>query len=260
MPVIEVNGATIDYGDTGGMGKPVVVLIHGWLGAWDAEFGPEIAWLQAHYRVLALTRRGYGRSGPKPRRYTRDFYRRDAEDVAAWLDALGVRRAHIVGYSDGGEIAILLPIMRPDLVASVAAWGAVGSFTPDLREHVQRYWPPTWVKDDVRALHGPQYIDTMVLGWVTAMKQIIDSGGDVSLSKAHTITCPLLLMLGRQDALNPEHLARKLVKRTAQGRLEMFDCGHPVHREQTDAFRQMLWTHLQAADTDRRTAYDGADF
>jgi hypothetical protein len=86
MPVLSVNGATIDYEDTGG-DRPAVVLIHGWLGAWDHTFGPEIAWLRPHCRVLALSRRGYGRSGPKPRTYSRDFYRRDAEDVAAWLDA-----------------------------------------------------------------------------------------------------------------------------------------------------------------------------
>ncbi len=247
MPQVEVNGAVIDYGDTGGDGKPVVVLIHGWLGAWDYEFTPEIEWLQSHYRVLAPTRRGYGKSGPKPRQYTRDFYLRDAEDMAAWLDALGVKRAHIVGYSDGGEVAILLPIIRPDLVQSVAAWGAVGSFTPALRARVQQNWPATWVEDDVRALHGAEHIDQMVLGWVTAMKQIIDSGGDVSLSQAHKITCPFLLMLGRQDTLNPEALGRALVERITQGRLLMFDCGHPVHREQTDAFRVALWEHLQAA-------------
>jgi pimeloyl-ACP methyl ester carboxylesterase len=248
MPVIEVNGATIDYGDSGESDKPVVVLIHGWLGSWDNEFGPEIEWLRPYYRVLAPTRRGYGRSGPKPRTYTRDFYRRDAEDMVAWLDVLGVRRAHIVGYSDGGEVAILMPILRPDLVQSVAAWGAVGFFTPDLRERVQRNWPPTWVSEETRALNGPQYIDQMVLGWINAMKQIIDSGGNVSLDEADQITCPFLLMLGRDDKLNPEHLGRKLVGRAANGRLVMFDCGHPIHREQTEAFRRVLWDHLQAAE------------
>ncbi len=248
MPVIDVNGATIDYGDSGENGKPVVVLIHGWLGAWDHEFGPEIEWLRPHYRVLAPTRRGYGRSGPKPRTYTRDFYRRDAEDMVAWLEALGVKQAHIVGYSDGGEVAILMPILRPDLVKSLAAWGAVGSFTPDQRERVQRNWPPTWVDEKTRALNGPQYIDQMVLGWVNAMKQIIDSGGNVSLAEADQIACPFLLMLGREDTLNPEYLGRKLVERTANGRLVMFDCGHPVHRQQTDAFRRLLWDHLQAAE------------
>jgi len=251
MPCIEVNGATIDYGDTGGEDKPVVVLIHGWLGSWDYEFLSEIEWLRDQYRVLALTRRGYGRSGPKPRTYTRDFYRRDAEDVVAWLDALGVTSAHILGFSDGGEVAILVPILRPDLVKSVVAWGAVGSFTPDLRARAQSNWPATWVSDEIRALHGPEYIDQMVLGWVTAMKQIIDSGGDVSLSEAHNIACPILLMLGRDDTLNPERLGRALVERTAHGRLAMFDCGHPVHREQKDAFRAMVWDHLQAAEAAR---------
>ena len=249
MPIIEANGAVIDYGDTGDAGQPVVVLIHGWLGTWDDEFGPEIEWLRRFYRVLALTRRGYGRSGPKPRTYSRDFYRRDAEDVAAWLDALGVKRAHIVGYSDGGEVAILLPIIRPDLVQSVAAWGAVGYFPPELRERVQRNYPATWVDDKTRALHGPEYIDGMVLGWVNAMKQIIDSGGNVSLEQAHTIRCPLLLMLGRSDTLNPEYLGRRLVERVPNGRLLMFDCGHPVHREQTDVFRQTLWAHMQAVES-----------
>jgi pimeloyl-ACP methyl ester carboxylesterase len=249
MPVVEVNGATLDYGDTGDEGKPVVVLIHGWLGAWDHEFGPEIEWLRSSYRVLAPTRRGYGRSGPKPRTYTRDFYRRDAEDIAAWLDILGVKQAHIVGYSDGGEIAVLLPIIRTDLVKSVAAWGAVGFFTPDLRERVQQFWPPTWIDEKTRALHGPPYIEQMVLGWINAMKQIIDSGGNVSLDEAHKITCPFLLMLGRGDRLNPEPLGRKLVERTAKGRLVMFDCGHPVHREQTEVFRRVVWEHLQAAES-----------
>lgn len=247
MPAIEVNGATIDYGDTGGS-KPVVVLIHGWLGAWDFSFGPEIEWLRPHYRVLAPSRRGYGRSGPKPRTYPRNFYRRDAEDLAAWLDALGIQGAHIVGFSDGGEVAILLPILRPDLVRSVAAWGAVGHFTPELRPIIQQKWPPTWLDDATRALHGSEHIERMVLGWITATKQIIDSGGDISASAAHRITCPLLLMLGHHDALNPEHLGCQLVARVPQGRLVMFDCGHAIHREQPDAFRRTLWEHLQAVD------------
>jgi valacyclovir hydrolase len=246
--MLVVNGAPLDYGDTGGDGKPVIVLIHGWLGTWDHEFAPEIEWLRSDYRVLALTRRGYGRSGPTPRTYPRDFYRRDAEDVAAWLDALHISQAHMAGFSDGGEIAILLPILRPDLVRSVAAWGAVGYFPPEIRPVVQGYWPATWVDDRIRALHAPEPVERMVLGWITAVKQIIDSGGDVSLSEAHRIRCPVLLMLGSRDALNPESAGRQLVQRIPHGRLVVLDCGHAVHREQPDAFRQALREHLQAAD------------
>lgn len=248
MPMVDVNGATIDYSDTGG-DLPPLVLIHGWLDTWE-KLAPEIEWLRADYRVLALTRRGYGRSGPKPRNYPRDFYRRDAQDVAAFLDALSVPGAHIVGFSDGGEVALLLPIIRPDLARSVAAWGAVGHFTPELRPRVQRNWPATWVDEPLRALHGPEHIDRMVLGWVTAMKQIIDSGGDVSYGAADRIACPLLLMLGRDDALNPVALGQAFVERTPRGRLALFDCGHAIHRELPDAFRATLGDFLRLAERD----------
>jgi len=248
MPTLEINGATLDYGDTGGEDKPVIVLLHGWLGTWDDEFGPEIEWLRPYYRVLAPTRRGYGRSAPKPRTYPPNFYHRDAQDIIAWINALTIPHAHIAGYSDGGEVAILLPILRPDLVRSVAAWGASGYYPPDLRVYAQRLWPPTWVDEHTRALHGPEHIDRMVLGWINAIKQIIDSGGNISLNEAHKITCPLLLMLGRADPLNPEYWGRQLVERAPQGRLVMFDGGHAVHREQPEAFRKTLWEHLEAAE------------
>lgn len=249
MPVIGANGATIDYADTGGEGAPLV-LIHGWLGSWD-DLLPEFDWLRAGgYRVLAPSRRGYARSGPKPRDYPRDFYRRDAEDLAAWLDALDVRGAHIVGYSDGGEVALLLPIIRPDLVRSVVTWGAVGHFTPDPRVFVQRKYPPTWVDDHTRALHGPEHINRMVLGWVTAMKQIIDSGGDVSYGAADQIACPLLLMLGRSDTLNPIALGQAFVERAPHARLALFDCGHAIHRELPDAFRSTVSEFLRAVERD----------
>ncbi|HEX3052301.1 MAG TPA: alpha/beta hydrolase [Aggregatilineaceae bacterium] len=244
MPILEANGAAIDYVDSGG-DKPALVLIHGWLGTGESEFGPEIDWLKNNYRVLAPTRRGYGRSGPQPRRYSRDFYRRDAEDLAAWLDALQIKAAHMVGFSDGGEVAILLPIIRPDLVLSVAAWGAVGYFSPDLRPYVQSKWPATWVTDAIRARHAPQPVEPIVLGWINAMKQIIDSGGNVSLNEAHQITCPLLLMLGTRDELNPPEAGRQLVERVPKGKLVLFDCGHPIHREQPERFRQTLGEHLQ---------------
>lgn len=259
MPLITANGATLDYFDSGpppdgdddddwAANRPPVVLIHGWLGTWEAEFAPEIEWLRPHYRVLAVTRRGYGTSGPKPRRYPRDFYRKDAQDIAAWLDALGVTRAHILGFSDGGEVALLLPILRPDLTASVVAWGAVGYFPPELRAVAQKRWPPTWVTDEIRQRHPDQEVERMVLGWINGIKQIIDTGGDVSLADAHRITCPLLMMLGGEDDLNPAESARQLVARAADARLEMFDGGHHVHRLAPDHFRALVWEHLQRVD------------
>ncbi len=167
---------------------------------------------------------------------------------AAWLEALNLSRVHLAGYSDGGEVALVLATLRPDLIRSVAVWGAVGHYTPQLRPVVQGYWPPTWITEDIRARHAPEPVERMVLGWINAVKTIIDMGGNISFNEAHRISCPLLLMLGRNDPLNPEILGRQFVDRTPHGRLVMFDSGHAVHREQTEAFRKTLWDHVRAAE------------
>lgn len=79
---------------------------------------------------------------------------------------------------------------------------------------------------------------------------MIDAGGDISLSLAPNITCPLILMLGDEDKLNPQHFGERFVKATPKGRLAMFPCGHAVHDEQRDAFREMTLEHLLAASRD----------
>ena len=242
--MIAVNGATIDYTDTGG-------TVRRWCDPRLAgDVGIFLRRIGGCGRIIACWRcRGAGTGAlVRSRAITRATSTGGMEDVAAFLDALNVPQAHIVGFSDGGETALLVPIIRPDLARSVAAWGAVGHFTPELRPRVQRNWPATWVDEATRALHGPEHIDRMVLGWVTAMKQIIDSGGDVSYSAADRIACPLLLMLGRDDALNPVALGEAFVERTPNGRLVVFDCGHAIHIEQRDTFRATLSEFLQSVE------------
>ncbi len=93
-------------------------------------------------------------------------------------------------------------------------------------------------------------VNLPVLGWVTAMKQIIDSGGDVSYGAADQIACPLLLMLGRSDTLNPIVLGQAFVERAPHARLALFDCGHAIHRELPDAFRSTVSEFLRAVERD----------
>ena len=75
---------------------------------------------------------------------------------------------------------------------------------------------------------------------------MIDSGGDVSLSLAGNITCPVLLMLGDQDTLNPESYGRAFVDKTANGQLVMFPCGHPVHDQQWEKFQRVVGNFLDS--------------
>jgi pimeloyl-ACP methyl ester carboxylesterase len=74
----------------------------------------------------------------------------------------------------------------------------------------------------------------------------VDSGGDLSLSLAPKITAPLLLMLGTQDTLNPEAYGQRFVDAAPNGRLVMFECGHPIHRQQEEQFKRVVGAFLEA--------------
>jgi valacyclovir hydrolase len=245
MPTIPLpTGAQLRYEDLGE--GETVILVHGMLGTPWLHFTRLIGWLSPRYRLLAPTMRGYGESQPKPRDFPLNFYHRDTDDLLAFMDALEIDRAHILGYSDGGEIALIAAGKQPERFRSVAVWGAVGYFGPAMRPVAQRMYPANWMTEEEKTRHGIPDANQFVLGWINAVKHMIDSGGDVSLSLAPNITCPLLLMLGKQDTLNPEEYGRNFVEKTPNGRLQMFDCAHPVHDEQWAQFQQVVGDFLKA--------------
>ncbi len=245
MPFVQVStGARLHYDDSGS-GDAFIVL-HGLLGTAREHLGGVIDLLAPRYRVIGPTLRGYGQSTPKPRDFPLDFYHRDARDVIALLDALGIERAHILGYSDGGETALVAAGLAPERFRSVIVWGAVGYFGPNMRPFAQRLYPATWMTEHERRLHGVPDPDAFALEWIRAIKHMIDSGGDVSLSLAHRMTMPLLLMLGERDSLNPREYGQNFVDRTARGRLVMFATGHPIHEEDWPRFQVVVSEFLQS--------------
>jgi valacyclovir hydrolase len=236
------TGATLHYEEKG-KGEPVVV-VHGLLGTARDELGEVIDWLSERYRVFGLTLRGYGQSLPKPRRFPADFYYRDAEDVMAFLDALQLGRVHYLGFSDGGEIGLILGGQHSERFRSIAVWGAIGYLGPAVREEVQKYYPATWVTEAVKARHGLEDPNPMIKEWVEAIVSMVDAGGDVSLHLAERIRAPLLVMLGDTDYLNPPEYAEILIERAAHGRLEMFPCGHEIHDQEPERFREVVGEFL----------------
>lgn len=253
MPFVDIHtGARLHYVETNPTVKSApVIAVHGMLGTAETHLGHVIDWLtDAGYRVIGPTLRGYGESTPKPRDFPLRFYDRDTDDVLAMMDALDIEKAHIIGYSDGGEIALMAAGKQPERFVSSASWGAVGYFGPEMRPIAQRMIPGSnWMTDEDVEMHQLGDKDAFAQGWVRATTHMIDSGGDVSVSLAPHITCPVLMMLGTEDRLNPASFAETFLANVKDGKLVMFDCGHPVHDEQTEAFRGVLGAHLAAAHT-----------
>lgn len=244
MPFITLNDATFYYEDIGS-GVPLLFL-HGFMGSGRSDTSAELDWLAQRYRVIAPDLRGYSQSFPKPRTYPKDFYKRDAADMAALIDALKLDRPHVLGFSDGGEVALVVAELRP--CRSVAAWGAVGFYGPEMIPRIKAHLPPNWITEPMKARQGP-YWESMVHEWVDGFLQTIEGGGDISHNDADKIKCPLLIMLGTKDTLNPIPVAQRLAAKVDDGRVEVFqDMGHAIHEQAPDRFRQVLGDFLARAD------------
>ncbi len=252
MTLIDLpGGARLHVVDTGpppgiDAARPPVVLVHGMLGTPQTQLPALLDWLRRDYRVIAPTLRGYGQSLPKPRRFPTDFYQQDARDVLELIEHLKLPPAHLLGYSDGGEVALLLAGTAADRLRSVTAWGAVGFYGPQMRPAAQRMFPATWITEVDKALHRIDHADAFILEWIQTVRRIIDSGGDLSLSLAGQMRVPLLLMLGTQDRLNPVEYGQRLVDAAPDARLQTFDCGHAIHDEAWSAFQVAVGAFLAA--------------
>ena len=123
MASIEHARGSIYYEESGN-GDPLL-LLPGWGGTID-EFAPLREVLEASYRVIAADLPGSGKSGPQPREYSPSYFRDDARAFLAMLDALGLSHVHLMGFSDGGEYALLMAALQPTSARTVVTWGAAG--------------------------------------------------------------------------------------------------------------------------------------
>src|SRR5262245_33942928 len=110
---VQHDGATIWCAAYGPPSGQPVILLHGGLGH-SGNFANQIpALTAAGYRAIVVDSRGHGRSSRDARAYS---YELMAGDVVAVMDALGLRRPALVGWSDGACIAMTLAKANPERV------------------------------------------------------------------------------------------------------------------------------------------------
>ncbi|NDJ78651.1 MAG: alpha/beta fold hydrolase [Chloroflexi bacterium] len=124
MPTVQANDISLYYEIYGAEHAETLLLINGvgqWHQAWWRNVGP----LGEHLRVITFDNRGIGSSDKPDIPYTLDMM---AEDTLGLLDALKVERAHVLGHSLGGGIALFMARKAPDriqslILASTLYWG-----------------------------------------------------------------------------------------------------------------------------------------
>jgi pimeloyl-ACP methyl ester carboxylesterase len=167
MAQIEVNGVQIYY-ETFGHERPgqaPVLLIHGSTGTGKDNWELVAPLLARHRRVIVPDCRGHGRSSNPNLSYS---FQEMANDMAALVRALGYEQAHVIGHSNGGNVALVVLMEHPEVVQSAVLQAANAYVSQDLVEREPAIFDPERVerespgwKDSMIALHGathgPEY-------------------------------------------------------------------------------------------------------
>jgi pimeloyl-ACP methyl ester carboxylesterase len=114
----KLDGISLFHAEIG-HGPPVVVL-HGGLANSD-YLGNQVRALARHHHVVVVDSRGHGRSTRDDQPFGYDLM---TDDVVALLDTLKIKKADIVGWSDGAIIGLDMAMRHPDRVGRVFAFGA----------------------------------------------------------------------------------------------------------------------------------------
>ncbi len=265
MPIISLDGREFYY-EEAGEGADVLVFLSG-LGGDHRAFGLTQRHFAGTFRTLALDSRDAGRSWRADAPYsTADM----ADDVASWLGAIGVDRAHLVGHSLGGLVAQEVAIRHPRLVRSLALSSTHAGASPWRKAVVE-----SWVQlrelagDDAgRFARGtlpmlvgrkfyehPEQVQGLIRfaernPWpqdVAAFsRQARATMGHEAHGRLGTIAVACLALVGEDDLINPPATARELAAEIPGARLEVLPgVGHMPHVENRIDFREALERFLR---------------
>jgi valacyclovir hydrolase len=234
------NGENRIYYTDEGSGDAVLML-PGWAGSID-ELSPLGATLTSKYRVIAADLPGSGKSEPQPRQYTPTYYHDDARSFLAFLDHVGAAPAHIVGFSDGGEVAFVMAELQSAAVRSIVAWGSAGRIEapPEMFDAMENVVdapiePLKEFSDYLKSAYGEANGRAMAASLSSAMRAISAAGGDVSRARAGEIACAALLIAGEHDFICPPSLVSAMAKDIPRGEfMEVKGADHGVHHSHPD--------------------------
>ena len=242
MATIEINGANIyyqAYGDDRPNHAPIV-LIHGSTIDSHTDWNSIAPELARHYRVFAPDCRGHGRSNNPGMSYS---FQELADDVAAFVRTMGYEKAHIIGHSNGGNVALVTLMEHPEIVQTCIPQAANAYVTRYLIEREPKVFDPDRVareapewRDEMINLHnevnGKEYWRELL--WLT-MKEII-SEPNYSPSDLARVERPTLVIMGAEDKVNaPDEHAQYIANNIPNAELWIPEkTGHNVHLERRE--------------------------
>lgn len=187
--------------ETMGEAGDVVLMLHGGLSSSDTLLGALGASIAAGHRVVAFDRRGHGRTADTDAPF---HYDEMATETIAVLDDVIGGRAHLVGWSDGGIVAVIVARRRPDLVDKLVLIGT--------NFHVDGLRPIAGsggdaVVDMMAQAYGELSPDGIEHFPVVAAKAftLFDTEPTMTVADLADIAAPTLVMVGDDDLTELGH-------------------------------------------------------
>src|SRR5687767_13121190 len=131
MPKVKANNITINYAQQG-TGEPLILLPY--LAADHQCYAFQVAAYSAHFSCISIDPRGTGETDKPGGVYSSELF---ADDVAAFMQAVGISRAHISGLSLGAATGMWLAAKYPDKVKSLSLHSGWPKSDPFIRTVLQ---------------------------------------------------------------------------------------------------------------------------
>ena len=210
-----------------GQGQPMV-LLHG-NGEDSSYFVHQIAHFSKSYRVIAIDTRGHGQSprGEKP-----FAIKQFAEDLIDFLDAKNITKAVILGFSDGGNIALEFALKYPERVEKLILNGA-NLFPSGVKPLYQ--WPievgyriaKLFSNKSEKAKQNAEMLGLMV------------NEPHIDPSELARLTMPVLVVAGTKDMIKESH-TRLIYKSLPNAQLTFVEGDHFVANKNAEAFNKVV--------------------
>jgi 3-oxoadipate enol-lactonase len=264
---MRVSAAGIEFNyERSGSGS-TLVLLHGLGGdATGWELDAEV--FERHHDVVRWDARGHGKSTKAPGPYSPELF---ASDLAAFLTAIGVERAHVLGISMGGVVAQRFALDFPRMVDGLLLLSTSSEVGPQATE----FW-----EKSARAVEERGFSESQVSNRGFALKYMAEHQEDVAAMAARQalndpkswaasaravsaynwtadlarVAAPTLILQGLDDVLTPPGGSVIMSRRIPNSRLLMLkECGHGIPLEQPEVYRQSVLAFLAGVDLSRST-------
>ena len=264
MPKVNVNGITINY-EQQGTGEPLILIPY--LAADNACYAFQVAEYAKHFNCIALDLRGTGESDKPEGLYSTELL---ADDVAAFMQALGVTRGHVSGLSLGAATGLWLAAKHPERVKSlslhsgwtktdpfirivVQGWQVMAKALDSVQETIMRGIFPWCFTPELYA-EKPEYIDSLaafvrsrpaqsVSAFLQQSNAVIGHDAEAQLNR---ISAPTQITFGRHDMVTSTRFAERLNNGIRNSELLIFEtCSHAPIYESVEEFNSKTVAFLQ---------------